>query len=274
MHPALAWLVPLVMALAFAAAAAGLLVPDVYATDAGTAEMFRGYDLVTAVLAIPCLLAAFLSARHHSVLGELATASLLAYLGYTYGYYVLGAGFNDLFLLHVAVFTGSLVALLLVLLRVDVAAVDAAFGPRTRVRWVAVILGVLAVGLGGMWIYAVIDNAVSGRVPVGSQLVESEPMIHLGIALDLAVLVPLYAVAAVLLWHRRPWGLVLGTIAVTAGLLHQISYMVAMPFQVAAGIPEAVAFDPVEPVIVGLYLLGAVLLFAGARTTRRQPSHR
>lgn len=33
-----------------------------------------------------------------------------------------------------------------------------------------------------------------------------------------------------------------------------------MPFQVAADIPGAVAFDPAEPMIVGLYLLGVVLL--------------
>lgn len=48
--------------------------------------------------------------------------------------------------------------------------------------------------------------------------------------------------------------------------LGQVSYMVAMPFQVAADVPGAVAFDPVEPVIVLLYLLGAALLVRRSRT--------
>jgi hypothetical protein len=58
---------------------------------------------------------------------------------------------------------------------------------------------------------------------------------------------------------------VLAAVALFAGLLHQVSYVVAMPFQVAADIPGAVSYDPGEPVIVLLYVAGAVLLLRGAR---------
>ena len=87
----------------------------------------------------------------------------------------------------------------------------------------------------------------------------------LGIALDLAVLVPSYALAATLLWRRRPWGYLLAGILLTSGVVHQIGYMVALPFQVAAGVPGATAFDPVEPVIASGFLLAAVALI-GERT--------
>ena len=82
-------------------------------------------------------------------------------------------------------------------------------------------------------------------------------------ALDLSLLVPLYAAAAVLLWRRAPWGYLLATVALVAGVLHQVTYVVAMPFQVAADVPDAVLYDPFEPVIVLLYLLATALLLRG-----------
>jgi hypothetical protein len=77
--------------------------------------------------------------------------------------------------------------------------------------------------------------------------------------------VPLYAAAAVLLWRRAPWGYVLAVLAVLPGILHQLTYLVAMPFQVAADVPGAVSTDPAEPVIVLLYLIAATLLMLDAR---------
>jgi hypothetical protein len=252
-------------ALALAAGLAGLFVDDLYAGEISTAEMFRGYDLITVVVVVPGLALALASARRGSVRARLATSSLVAYLVYTYAYYLFGTGFNDLFLLHVAVFATALWALVLGLIAVDVTSVAERFGARTPVRAVAVILGTLAVGLGGMWIAVAGTNAATGTVPAGSRLVETDTIVHLGMALDLSLLVPLYAAAAVLLWRRASWGYVLAAVSVVAGLLHQVSYVVAMPFQVAADVPEAVSYDPIEPVIVLLYLLATVLLLRGTR---------
>ena len=81
--------------------------------------------------------------------------------------------------------------------------------------------------------------------------------------LDLAVLVPLYGVAAVLVWRRTGWGFLLAAVAAVAGVLHQVGYVVAMPFQVAADVPGAVNQDPFEPVIVAVYLTLVVLLLRG-----------
>jgi hypothetical protein len=256
-------------ALATAAAMAGLLVDDVYTGSAATAEMLRGYDLVTLVVA-PALLVATTTARRGSVDAQLVTTSLVAYLVYTYAYYVFGTGFNDLFLLHVAVFGCGLAAFVLAVADLDAASVTSRFDVRTRVRVVAGILGALAVALGGMWVYAALDNAVNGTVPEGSRLVETETVVRLGMALDLALLVPLYAVAAVLLWRRAAWGYPLAVIALVAGILHQVSYLVAMPFQVAADVPGAVGFDPGEPVILLAYIGAAVLLLSGARSRSRR----
>ena len=243
----------------------GLLVEGVYPGAQSTAEMLRGYDLVTALVVVPTLATAAHLAWRGSVLAHLVVASLVGYVVYTYAYYLFGTGFNDLFLLHAAIFATGLVSVGLTLTSLDLGALAARFDPRTKVRTVAGILGVLAAALGGMWVYFAIDNAVTGEVPTGSRLVETDTVVHLGMALDLTLLVPLYAAAAVLLWWRAPWGYVLAGVALLAGLLHQLSYLVAMPFQVAADVPGAVASDPGEPVVVLLYLTASLLLLHGAR---------
>ena len=278
-RPPLAGLTWVLIGLLAGAAATGLLREGVYTGAESTAEMLRGYDLVTLLVVLPALAASAYVASRGSVLAHLVVASLAAYVVYTYAYYLFATVFNPLFLLHAAIFATGLVVLGLALATLDISALATRFDPRTRVRVLAAILGVLAAALGGMWIYLAVDNAVTGEVPTGSSLVETEAVVHLGMALDLTLLVPLYAAAAWLLWRREPWGYALAGLAVLGGLLHQLSYVVAMPFQVAAGVRGAVAHDPGEPLIVLAYLAGLALLVHGARrrdeaSARRLPSIR
>ena len=257
-------LLPIAVAiLAMSASLAGLLIDGINTAETSAAEMFRGFDLVTAVVVAPSLVVAARLAQRGSVQAQLITTSLVAYIIYTYAYYLFGTGFNDLFLLHAATFATALLALVLTLAALDVSAVAERFGPRTHVRGIAAILGTLGIALGGMWIFFAIDNAVTGDIPAGSQLVETDSVVHLGMALDLTLLVPLYLAAATLLWRRAPWGFVLAAIALIAGVLHQVSYLVALPLQVTADVEGAVYYDPVEPIIVLMYLVATSLLIRG-----------
>jgi hypothetical protein len=67
---------------------------------------------------------------------------------------------------------------------------------------------------------------------------------------------------------------VLATVALVAGVLHQVSYVVAMPFQFTTDVPDAVSYDPIEPVIVLLYLVATTLLLRGTRDASRQGAQR
>jgi hypothetical protein len=243
---------------AMVAAGLGLLLDGVYGSDEATVQMLRGFDAVTLLVIGPGLLLAVRSDRHGSTRGRLLAASLLAYLGYTYAYYLLGAGFTDLMLLHAPLFTATLVALGLALR--DLPTPGPTHRSRGAARVAAGVLGLLAVSLGAMWVYACLAWAVDGTIPAGSSLVESETVVHLGIVLDLTLLVPLYGAATVLLWRRRAWGFVLATLALVAGTLHQVSYVVALLFQYAAKVPGSVLMDPVEPVILLLFVVATVLL--------------
>jgi len=91
--------------------------------------------------------------------------------------------------------------------------------------------------------------------------------IHLGYVLDLVVLVPSYAAAAVLLWRRAPWRYVLGTVLLASGVGSQLDYMTALAFQTAAGVPGATAVDPAEPLITAAMLAGAGALLGNLRRT-------
>ena len=260
------WVAAIVAVCALAASLLGLMLGGVYVGDAGTAEMFRGYDAVTLLVIVPALVVALGKARLGSEWAWLIISSLLLYLAYTYAYYLFGTGFNDLLLLHSIVYSGSLAGLILSLVSLDTVRVAAGFSPRTPVRVVAAVLGLLAIALGGMWIAACLAFLLTGSLPMGSALVETDTVVHLGIVLDLTVLVPLYLLAAVLLWRRRPWGFVLATLALLSGVLHQVSYLVALIVQYTARVPGAVPFDPLEPAILLLYTGASIGLLLGRRT--------
>jgi hypothetical protein len=264
-----AWLLSAIVAVLMSIASLlGLLLPDVYQAPASLTAMYRGYDLVTLVLVVPLLSNLLIGVRGRSPFAELVWVGLLAATIYTYAFYVFGAAFNDLLLVHVGVFAGAGVALVLALTSLDVSAIADRFAARTPVRLVGVLLAVLAMGLAGMWIAGSVRFAVTGEVPPGSALVESDALVHLSIVLDLSLLVPIYVASCVLLWRRAPWGYVLAAIALVSGIVQQVGYFVALPFQTGAHVPGAVAFDPYEPVISLPYVVGALLLL-GSLATRR-----
>jgi hypothetical protein len=144
-----------------AASLAGLVIDNVYGEPESLASMLRAYDLVTLILVVPLLAAVLAGVRRGSALAELVWIGLLAAAVYTYAIYIFGAPFNDLLLVHVAVFSCSAIALVLALMSLDVPALAGRFTPRTPRRLVSGFLAVLALGLGGMWMYACLRFALT-----------------------------------------------------------------------------------------------------------------
>jgi hypothetical protein len=101
----LAWRLSIAVAgLMAAASATGLAWRGLYQDPAATAAMFRAYDVGSLAVATPVLAGALARARQGSPRADLLWAGMLAYVVYTYAYYVFGAAFNALFLVHVALF--------------------------------------------------------------------------------------------------------------------------------------------------------------------------
>lgn len=256
------WLSVGVVGLVVAASATGLWVDGLYRDPDSLIAMFRAYDLVTLVVVAPLLAATLVPALAHRPRVRLLRVSLLAYCIYTYAYYVFGAQYNAVLLLHVAIFATSLSALVASLGHREVARLGSSFTARTPARTVAAVLVILGCALAVMWTIAALNFAVRGVVPGDpSVLVVPPALTRLGAVLDMSLLVPAYIVAGILLWRRRAWGFVIATIVLVSGTLHQVGYAAAMVFQDRAGIPGA-SYDAAEPIIFGLFAAGATLLLA------------
>jgi hypothetical protein len=253
--------------LAGAAAAAGLLAPDLYHDERSLREMFRGYDLITLVVVVPTMLAAMRLSRRGSARARLIWLGTLGFTVYNYALYVFGAAFNDLFLVHVAILVAAAVALVSGVMAFDPDA--AADVPKGAARKAAGLLGLLGVGLGGMWVFYAVRFAITGDTPAESELVVPLATTHLGYALDLTLLAPAYAWIAFRLWRGDAWGAVVGAVLVLAGIGQQLTYMTALVFQTRADIPGATAFDPAEPLVVATYIASAAILLRYVHSPRR-----
>jgi hypothetical protein len=241
-----------------AAAAVFGLTTSVYRDAGEMVALLRGYDLVALVVVVPVLVAALLRRTARSLL---LWAGLLVYAGYNYAYYLFGTRLNALFVLHAAVVGLAVVGLVLLLATIDVRAIRDRYGRRGPVRSVAGVLLVLGISLAGMWLINLAGALLGGgALDEPSQLVVPAAFTQLGAALDLALLVPGYLLAAVLLWRRAAWGYVAATAVLVAGVLQQIAYMTALVFQVAEPVAGAVAFDPVEPFIAGAFAAAAATM--------------
>jgi len=165
-----------------------------------------GQDIVTLGGGLPLLLGAMWLTRRGSAAGLQLWAGILFYFAYSYSFFLVG-GFNALFLVYVGIVSTSLYALLALLFRIDADALTAEFADRAPVRRTATFFIVTASLFVVMW----------GGLSVASILAAStpDPVVHLVVAIDGAVLLPLLLYGGLKLWRREPWGYVLGGMLLT-----------------------------------------------------------
>jgi hypothetical protein len=271
LHPSLKIMVPLIFVLALFAASMGLFYQKpgqpyplttfrgenvtingqglYYYDTVSSAAQQRGNDIVTLLVGLPLLAVSTwlaFSARTGSawlLRGRLLLSGTLGFFLYTYMSMSFLTAYNQLFLVYVTLFGLSLLAFILSLLSLDVAALPRAFSERLPRRSIAGLL--LAAG-------AFLLVAWLGRI--GSPLLQNEtPALEntttLVIqAMDLALIMPLLFLAAILLLRRSAWGYLLSSIAVLK--------MITMGLAVSTmGINMALAGTPDSTVIVGIFLV-------------------
>ncbi|MBM6401828.1 hypothetical protein [Phycicoccus sonneratiae] len=247
----LSWVVVGLMTLQ---AVLGLAVDGLYPEQAWAVAALRGNDLVTVAIVVPALaLALVLSRRGGSAPAAATWLGLLFYGVYNFAYYAFGAAFSRVFLLHVAAFSLSVWALVLLGTSVDAAALAAHVrgGPAARV--VAGFTALVGLALVGAWGAMSVRFAVTGRLP---EDVMPPSAVHLVYALDLGVLAPVFLVAGVLLWRRRAWGSVLASAVNVSGAAYLAVLEVVGGFQADAGIAGKTWASPVG--------IGSTLLCLGA----------
>jgi len=247
-------------------AAVGAGVPGFYPDIPWVAAALRGGDLVTLCLVTPLLSAALIAAWRASPRAQLVWAGLLGYAVYNYAYVVFGAEFNDLFLVHVAILSLALWSLICLLSGIDAAAIAGRFGRRTPTRTVAVLFGVVAVVLAGMWSYFSLRQALTGELPAGPA---PPTALHMVYATDLTFFVVPLGVTAVLLWRRTRWGLLLGAAMAVTGATYLVNLMAAAAFQAHAHVPGVAAFSPGSLALDLAFVAAAVALLSFPASSSR-----
>ena len=222
--------------LTIVASAGGLFIPDLYRDNALITAGWFGNDLVTLSVAAPLLIAALFLAMGGSQRAQLVWLGMLDYTLYNSAYYLFGAAFNQLFLVYVALFTLSILALIFGLARVDPGAVRNRLRARTPARWIGGFMLFVAIGLTGVYVAQSLSFVATGQLP--DIVIKSGHPTNVVFALDLSLVVPFFVLGAIWLWKRRPWGLVLAAIMNVKGAVYMLALSAVTVSAVQAGVSE------------------------------------
>ena len=233
---ALKWLVPSIFLLALWAAGAGFLWAGggapypltnfrgeevmingrglyYYDTVSSVAQM-QGNDIVTLLVGLPLLALSFWLALNGSLRAHLLLTGTLGLFLYTYMSMCFGTAYNPLFLVYVALFSLSLYAFILSMLAFDLATLPQRFSASLPRRAIAGLFLVTGAFLSLAWLGRIVPTLSQGVTPaldnVTSMFIQ---------AMDLALIVPLAILSAILLWRRSAWGYLLASVAVMKFLM-------------------------------------------------------
>jgi hypothetical protein len=189
-----------------------------------------GMDLVTLLVAMPLLLLTSYLAARGSLRGRLLRIGAFWYFAYSYLVILFGVTFNPFFLIYAALFSASLLGLVLSVLSVDVAGLPAHISPRFARRTIAwVVIGISSM-FALLWLSRIVPALVSGRPPVG---LESYTTLTVQAA-DLGIVIPMSILVGVLLLRRQPAGylfafpIVLFLATIGLGLVAMVTVMALM----------------------------------------------
>jgi hypothetical protein len=240
----LSWII---VVLAAIACAGGLFIRGLYHDNELIKTAWYGNDIVTLVVAVPILIIAMIHSLHGSERAQLVWIGMLSYMVYNYAFYLFGAAFNAFFLLHTALFATSVYALILGLTNLDVEAIGKHFSVKTPVRWLSVFLLFISIPLGVIEISHCLHYIISGETPHIPTLI---------FALDLSIVIPNTALAAILLWRYHAWGYILGAIM----LLKAFTYGTALSLSslIAATVSISGYWDPLMPYYLFVALGGLI----------------
>ncbi|MGZ6314506.1 MAG: hypothetical protein ACXWNI_02635 [Candidatus Limnocylindrales bacterium] len=200
------------------ASLAGLIVPGLYRDAEMLVWTTRADDSFRLVLVLPILALGLWTARRGSIAGRLIAMGALACLAYLYAFLTTAARVNAMTLAQVAVLGLSVWALLLGFQAIDPAPVERAIADRLLRRTTGVFLLAMTAFSALKWGGLIFSSVLSGDQP--AEVVKLGPTPNALFTVELAFLVPLFALAGIRLLRRDLRGGVLALpMLVLLGLL-------------------------------------------------------
>jgi len=257
--PTIAYVLSAIIALlSLIEAGGGLFMNNLYRDNDLVTTQLVGNDLVSLVVAVPVLLGALLLSIRGSERAQLVWLGMLDYMLYNYAFYLFGAAFNRFFLIYVALFTLSILALIFALVNINISGFSQKFRVRTPVRWISGYMCIWAVALGGLWIGQSLSFVVTGKVP--QVIVDVAHPTSVVFALDLSLLVPFLLLGAFWLWQRRSWGYLLGVILNIKGAVYALALTSMAIFAAKDGVPGASSLIPIWLLFTAASLTASLFL--------------
>lgn len=215
---------------------------------------FKGQDAVVLFLGLPVLVLAALWYRNGSFTGQLVLLGALGYFLYLYASMALGAAYNRLFLLYVAIASASLFAFvpLFASVNLDVMAALLDEGlPRMSLAIFMLASGMVTLIVWGMpLVVALSRNAAPDKMDHYTTMVTY--------ALDLAIITPAAFLSGFMVLQENALGYVAAVPLLALVILLAPQIILSTVFQKGAGVP----FSPGEMIgpVAGFALLGLLAL--------------
>jgi hypothetical protein len=268
--PPFAWPYPLTVALAVVGAigsAATLFAPQVLRGPAAMNGSARGTALVCLFVATPLLVLSAGAVRMGMSRPVITWLGAVAFLIYNSVLFLFATPFNQLFLLYVATFALAVWTAATLLHEVDVEGFTHRYSASFPARVLAAYIAVVAVLNAAAWLVTVIPAVMSSEPPAfltGMGLTTNPVYVQ-----DLAFWIPLMAVAAMWMWRRRPWGLLLGGGLMVFAVIEAISIGVDQYMGHAADPASPVVSDSLVPAFGAIALIALVPIYVYMKHVNR-----
>ena len=208
----------IVIVLAVIASFGGIVANNIYRDNEMVKAVWLGNDIVTLFIVIPVMIGALFFTLRHSLKAQLIWMGMLWYMVYNYIFYMYGTAFNKFFLLYVLIFTLSIYALILALMKIDLKSLKQKMSSKIPVKWISSYMLFFAIMIGGLWIAQSLSFVFTDVVPVG--ITQTGHLSGVVFATDLSLLVSPLIVGAVLLLKREVWGYIISIISLTKCLFY------------------------------------------------------
>jgi hypothetical protein len=223
--------------------------------------------LTALFLGVPLLILAIVLYQRGSLGGHLLLVGMLGYFLYLYASMALGAAYNPIFLLYIAIFSASLFAFILAFSSIDLNQISSHVSDLPR-RGLAIFM--IIAGLVTLFVWG---------APLVSALLQSTPPERMDsyttmvtYALDLALITPTTFLCAFLVLREVPLGYVIASPLLALIVLLTPQIILSTFFQFRAGVPFTTG-EMVGPVsgFVVLGFLAAWLMLAILRSVSSAP---
>jgi len=204
----------------------GLFLDNLYQDNAQFTQIWKSNDIITLYVVLPLLIGSMLYTHlKKSTFSLLIWYSMIWFLCYNYAFYVFGASFNAFYLIHLFIYTLSILTIILALIHFPIQTFKVSKKRSALDYTVVGIMIFLSLGLLSIYGIQSINFALHGILP--EIITASGHVTSIVFSLDISMVVLFFILSAVLILKRNPWGYLIAFIVQLKGVVYMVVLTVA-----------------------------------------------